>query len=71
MPSTSIRSTSITGSFLAYGLGCVAINLGAMLMHSAVEMMFSALIIIMIATTPTYFNVRETPKYLLKKGEVS
>ena len=40
-------------------------------MHSAFEMMFSSLIIIMVATTPTYFNVNETPKYLLKKGEVS
>ena len=71
MPSTRIRSASITGSFLAYGLGCVFINLVAMYMNSAVELMFSSLILIMIATTPTYFNVQETPKYLLKKGQIS
>ena len=58
-------------SFLSYGWSCIAINLAAMMMNGAEEVMVSCLIVVLVITIPTFFFIEETPEYLLQKGEIS
>lgn len=71
MSSTALRSVAITGSFLAYGVGCVGVYVVAYLVDDSQILIVSALGLFVLFTIPTILLIKETPRYFLKKGKIS
>ena len=69
--STKMRSTLISGCFLAYGLGCLFINIVTYWIRGADALAIFALFIVFFAIVPAFFSYAESPKFLQKKGMVS
>ena len=72
MIDTPLRSTLISGCFLAYGVGCILINLVTISwIRSADSVSIFATILVVFTCTPSFFTFVETPKFLQKKGKVT
>jgi len=66
-----MRSTLISGCFLAYGIGCIFINLLTLYIRSADSLSLFATFIVSLTIAPSFFSYVESPKWLQKKGRVS
>ena len=70
LSTTKLRSTLITGCFLAYGIGTVFINILTLYIRSAGHLMVFALVVIFLASFPSFFSYYESPRYLHKSGKL-
>ena len=71
MPETKLRSSLIAGSFVAYGLGSLAINIVTLWIPGVSWIVYIAGFLIYISTIPGFFSYTETPKYLHRKGKLT
>jgi hypothetical protein len=66
-----MRSNLISGCFLAYGFGNIAINLVTLVIRSAQPLAYAALALVCVSIIPSFFSYVETPKFLYKSGRLS
>ena len=69
MPESKIRSQVIAGSFVAYGVGCVAINILTIWVRDSNTLVTIAAFLVIATTVPSYFSFFETPEYLYSSGK--
>ena len=70
VPETQMRSTLITGCFMAYGLGSIFINLITLVIRGADLLALFSTALIFFSMVPTALMFVETPKFLFKSGRV-
>lgn len=63
-----MRSTLIAGCFMAYGVGCIVLNIVTIFVRSADLLAFSATVLLYLACLPSFFTYHETPRFLHKSG---
>lgn len=61
----------ITGCFLAYGIGTIAINVLTLWYNNPVFLSVFSAILAICCTLPSLYCFLESPKYLMRKGEFS
>lgn len=66
-----MRSSLISGCFLAYGFGNIAINLITMVIRKASHLAITALLLVCCSIIPSFFSYVETPKFQYKAGKLS
>jgi len=66
-----MRSTLISGCFVAYGIGCIALNTVTLFVKSANWLAATATFLVYATTIPSFFSYKETPKYLYNSGQFS
>lgn len=71
VPETKMRSTLISGCFVAYGIGCVVLNFLAIYIKSADGLAITASVLLYLSCIPSFFSYHETPRYLHKTGQFS
>jgi hypothetical protein len=71
VPETKLRSTLISGCFVAYGIGCIVLNSTTLFLKSANWLAASATALVYLTILPSFFSFHETPKYLYNKGRLS
>lgn len=69
VPTTKLRSNLISGCFLAYGIGCVVLNLVTFKIKSADNLILVACCLVAVTVIPSFFSFYETPKYLYNAGK--
>jgi len=71
LDSTMLRSILIGGSFLAYGLGCIALNIVTLWVNEANHLLYIASAMLVLTVSPSFFSYYETPGFLHQKGEAT
>ena len=66
---TSIRSTLISGSFVAYGLGCIAINIITFYILNVENLVLLACGMVVVTVYPSFSSYFESPMWLAGKGK--
>lgn len=66
-----MRSTLISGCFVAYGIGCIALNIVTMFVRTADNLILTSAIMVYLSCIPPLFSYHETPKYLLRTGKLT
>jgi MFS family permease len=68
---TKLRSSLVSISFLAYALGCVALNAIAYITMNPHYLMLFTAGFLCCSVAPAFWTYYETPYYLYKKGRIS
>lgn len=63
-----MRSTLIAGCFLAYGIGCIVINIVTFYISSAQWLIFTASVLVIVTVLPSFVSYYESPFWLVGKG---
>ena len=71
VPETKLRSSLIAGSFVAYGLGSLSINVVTLWIPGVNWIVYIAGFLIYLSTIPGFFSYEETPKYLHRHGNLT
>lgn len=65
---TKIRSTLISGSFVAYGFGCIAINIITFYILNVEYLVLLACGMVVVTVYPSFISYFESPMWLAGKG---
>ena len=66
-----MRSTLISASFFAYGLGCIVLNLTTFWVRSASLLNLLSTIFVFLSIVPAFFSFTETPAFQFRMGKIT